>query len=209
MKTFIQISIIVLLQFVCIEQFAFSQDSVHLEKHVKHKFVPSSVKATMLAAALPGLGQVYNRKYWKIPLVYAGFGGMMYAAKQNSSNFRLYMKAFNDLTDENPETASYLKLKNAQTIDPAMFDEIKNPQSYSHYKDELDRLTKYYKQYRDLSFIGLGAWYIVTILDANVDASLFNYDVSENLDVSVMPIRFEQPGGYIVAGINVSLMFNF
>lgn len=163
----------------------------------------------MLAVALPGMGQIYNRKYWKIPLVYAGFGGMAYALGFNSSNYTTYMKALQDYQDDIPETNSYMKIKGLEGIDPATYDRINNPSGYKHYEDQMLRLVEYYKRYRDLSYIGIGFWYLITILDANVDASLFNYDVSNNLDIAVSPLQTQLPGGHLSAGVNVSLMFNF
>ena len=66
-------------------------------------------------------------------------------------------------------------------------------------------MVDYYKKYRDLSYIGIAAWYLVSILDANVDASLFNYDISDNLDITVAPVQVPLPGGFTGAGVNVSL----
>ena len=77
----------------------FAQDTLAVAKPVKHKFKAESLKATMMAVAFPGLGQIYNRKYWKIPVVYAGFGALIYSAGFNSTNYNQYMKAYQDFTD--------------------------------------------------------------------------------------------------------------
>ena len=71
------------------------------------------------------------------------------------------------------------------------------------------RQIDYYRKYRDLSYIGIAAWYLITILDANVDASLYNFDISNNLDLALFPGPVHLPGGYIAAGVNVSLTINF
>ena len=163
----------------------------------------------MLAVVFPGLGQVYNRKYWKIPLVYAGFGGLVYAIGFNSTNYTTYMKAYQDFTDNIPATNSFQLLPGLSEEDPSSYDPINNPQTYSYYKDQMLRLVDYYKRNRDLSYIGIAGWYLISILDANVDASLFNYDISDNLDVAVLPVQMALPGGYFGAGINVSLRVNF
>lgn len=209
LKIFNQILLVIVLQIVCFQQHTFAQDTVYFDRHLRQKFTPEPLKATMLAVALPGMGQVYNRKYWKIPVVYAGFGGLVYAIGKNSTFYSTYMKAYQDFTDDIPETNSYMTLKGLEGEDPASYDRIKNPKSYSHYKDQMLRLIDYYKRYRDLSYIGIGFWYIITILDANVDASLFNYDVSNNLDFAVSPVHTTLPGGGSGAGINVSLVLNF
>ncbi len=194
---------------ICFQQNTFAQDSVYIDKPARHRFSPEPLKATMLAVALPGLGQIYNRKYWKIPLVYAGFGSMIYFIGVNSSRYTTHMKAYQDFTDDIPQTNSYLEIKGFDEIPPSTYDKINDPQGYSYYKDQMKRLIDYYKRYRDLSYIGLGVWYMVSILDANVDASLFNYDVSNNLDIAVMPMPVILPAGYTGAGINVSFLFNF
>ena len=122
MKTFHKILIILILHLFCIQQNMFAQDTVAVAKPVKHKFKPETLKATMMAVAFPGLGQIYNRKYWKIPLVYAGFGGLIYSASFNSKNYNLYMKAYQDFTDVNPKTHSYLI--HLILADPATYDPV-------------------------------------------------------------------------------------
>jgi hypothetical protein len=166
----------------------------------------------MMAVALPGLGQIYNRKFWKIPLVYAGFGALIYSAGFNSSKYITYMKAYQDFIDVIPETKSYQNL--IIGIDPATYDPVLHPSTYnpataSYYKDGMLRMIDYYKRYRDLSYIGIAGWYLVSILDANVDASLFNYDVSDNLDIAVFPVQVPLPGGFMGAGVNVGFRVTF
>lgn len=167
------------------------------------------MKATMMAVVFPGLGQIYNRKYWKIPLVYAGFGSLVYAISFNSSHYITYIKAYQDFTDEIPQTNSYLNIPGMNNLDPASYDKSKNFESYTYYQGQMLRMVDYYKRYRDLSYIGIAGWYLISILDANVDASLFNYDVSDNLDIAVLPMSVPLPGGYYGAGVNVSLKVNF
>jgi hypothetical protein len=70
-------------------------------------------------------------------------------------------------------------------------------------------MVDYYKRYRDLSYIGIAGWYLISILDANVDASLFNYDVSPNLNLTLVPIQMTLPGGFMGAGVGVDLIINF
>jgi hypothetical protein len=70
-------------------------------------------------------------------------------------------------------------------------------------------MVDYYKRYRDLSYIGIAGWYLISILDANVDASLFNYDISPNLNLTFIPMQMSLPGGYMGAGLSVDLKVNF
>ena len=85
--------------------------------------------ATMLAVAFPGLGQIYNRKYWKVPFVYAGFGALIYFVGFNSSNYNKYMKAYQDFTDDIKETTSYLDVI-PDNIDPSTYDPVWYPTAY-------------------------------------------------------------------------------
>lgn len=211
MKIIHKILIIVILQLICIQQNIFSQDTVTIAKPVKQKFKPETLKATMMAVSFPGLGQIYNRKLWKIPVVYAGFGALIYSAGLNSKNYNLYMKAYQDFTDLIPQTQSYTRLI---LSDPATYDPVLHPKTYSlstysYYKDGMLRMVDYYKRYRDLSYIGIAGWYLISILDANVDASLFNYDVSPNLNLTLVPIQMTLPGGFMGAGVGVDLIINF
>jgi hypothetical protein len=182
-----------------------AQDSLSVTRPVKHKFQPQPLKATMMAVVLPGLGQIYNRKYWKIPLVYAGFGSMAYFISFNSTNYTKYVQATQDFIDQNPATNRFKTVPGLENIDPA----TTSLQNYNNYKDQLYRRIDYYKRYRDLSYIGIAAWYLASIIDANVDASLFNYDVSDNLDIAVLPTEIALPGGFVGAGLNVSLKIDF
>jgi hypothetical protein len=191
----------------------FAQDTLAVAKPVRHKFKPESLRATMLAVSFPGLGQIYNRKYWKIPVVYTGFGALIYSASFNSRNYLLYMKAYQDFTDKVKVTNSYLKLIPSSvpqtSYDAVVYPNTYVPSNYSYYKDAILRMVDYYKRYRDLSYIGIAGWYLFSILDANVDASLFNYDISNNLDITFVPMQMTLPGGFVGAGLSVGLKVNF
>ncbi len=211
MKNYQKIIILLIVLLICIPLSSKAQDSLSVAKQVKHKPLKDPMRASMLAVSFPGLGQIYNRKYWKIPLVYAGFGGLVYSVGFNSSNYTKYMKAYQDFTDANPETTSYLDIIKA---DPATYDPVLYPDDYDksnaqYYQDGMLRLVDYYKRYRDLSYIGIAGWYLISILDANVDASLFNYDISDNLDITVVPMQLTLPGGMMGAGLNVRMVINF
>ena len=188
-----------------------AQDSLLIETRENKMFKADPMRATMLAVALPGLGQIYNRKYWKIPLVYAGFGGAIFAINYNSTNYNVFMKAYQDFTDKIPETDSYLKLiKNADpsTYDPVLHPDTYDPSAASWYTDRMLRQVDYFKKYRDLSYIAFAAWYLITVLDANVDASLLNYDISNNLVLRMLPTP---PAHFCHAGpgMSVGLSFSF
>lgn len=211
MRTIKEIKIILIALFFCVPAVLPAQDSTVVARPAKRIFRPEPMKATMLAVAFPGFGQVYNRKYWKIPFVYAGFGGVAYSVGFNSGKYNEMMKAYQDFTDKIPETDSYIGL--IKGADPADYDPVLHPETYnpstkSWVEDNLLRAVDYYKQYRDLSYIGIAAWYLITVLDANVDASLANFDVTDQLDLQVAPLQMPVPG-VAGAGFNVSLTYNF
>lgn len=188
-----------------------AQDTVIVAESVRRGFKAEPLKATMLAVAFPGLGQIYNRKYWKIPVVYAGFGGLAYSVSFNTTNYNKMMKAYQDFTDLIPETDSYIKL--IKGAEPSQYDPVLHPDTYdpstqSWVEDNLLDGVDYYKKYRDLSYIGIAAWFLVTVLDANVDASLSDFDVSDKLDLKVAPLQVMLPG-ITGAGLNVSLIYKF
>lgn len=211
LRTIKKIKIILITLFFCVPAISPAQDSIVVARPALRIFRPEPMKATMLAVAFPGFGQVYNRKYWKIPFVYAGFGGIAYSVGFNTSKYNEMMKAYQDFTDKIPETDSYIGLikgSDPADYDPVLHPETYNPSTKSWVEDNLLRAIDYYKQYRDLSYIGIAAWYLITILDANVDASLANFDVTDQLDLQVAPLRMPVPG-VSGAGLNVSLIYNF
>jgi hypothetical protein len=227
-KTIPKILIIIILQLICFQQTICAQDTVKVvkpareniseqdtskaDKHLRKRFKPETMRATMLAVSFPGLGQIYNRKIWKIPVVYAGFGALIYSAGFNGKHYTLYMKAYQDFTDNILATDSYLKI-----IDPnvprSQYDKVFNPaadpSAVAFYEQGMLRMVDYYKRYRDLSYIGIAGWYLLSILDANVDASLFNYDVSPNLNITLAPVQMNLPGGFMGAGLCVDMKVNF
>lgn len=165
-----------------------AQDTVAVRKEKRYLIEP--VRSTMYAAALPGLGQIYNRKYWKVPLVYAGFGALGYAVTFNTRNYNKLIIAYQDFTDIIPETDSYIDL--LQALDPAEYDPVLHPETYNPsteawVRTQLINGVDYYRKYRDLSYIGIVAWYLITIIDAHVDASLFDYDVTDDLKATIIP----------------------
>jgi len=188
-----------------------AQDTISVPPLSKHVFKAEPLKATMLAVAFPGLGQLYNRKYWKVPFVYAGFGALIYSVSFNATHYNQMMKAYQDFTDKIPETNSYIPLikwAEPSTYDPVLYPNSYDPSTASWVAGNLLKSVDYYKKYRDLSYIGIAAWYLITVLDANVDASLFNFDVSKNLSLAVSPLQQPVPG-VMGAGLNISVIYTF
>lgn len=211
MKHVINTAVFFLL-FLASAQYTAAQDSIPIKAEKLKSYTLTPSRASMFASALPGLGQIYNRKYWKVPIVYAGFGALGYAVVFNTSHFNTYMKAYQDFTDNLPGTNSYIGLKGLREMDPTLYDPILQAENFdastaSWVKDQLMNGIEYYRRYRDLSYIGIAAWYLVTILDANVDASLFDYDIGEDLKASVAPLTISPYG--LTPGLSFSIVKNF
>ena len=151
----------------------------HKEKRDWNTWRPNPKRAMWLAIVLPGAGQIYNRKYWKLPLVYGGFVGCIYAMQWNNMMFRDYSKAYQDIMDTDPTTQSYNQFLHLGT---KITDENK-AQYQSIFKSRKDR----YRRWRDLSFFCLLGVYALSIVDAYVDASLSEFDISDDLTLRVEP----------------------
>ena len=179
-------------------------DSSLLESH-------SPAKASLYSAIFPGLGQIYNRKYWKLPLVYAGFGALGYSVTFNMTNYSKYKSAYIDFTDELPETQSYLDVISG-SLNPADFDPVLHPDTYdskqeSWFKEQLQLNMDYYRRNRDLSYIGLVGLYLLNIVDATVDAHLFDYDISNDLSMKIEPRLMYTGRNMNTLGLQISIAF--
>lgn len=132
------------------------------------KYVHSPHKASVYSAILPGLGQFYNKKYWKIPIVYAGIGTIGYFALANRAEYRkaneAYIYVFNE--EDYPIDNDLVGRYDANTL-----------------RDIRD----FYRRNMELSYILLAVWHALNIIDAAVDAHFFHYDVSDNLSVQLEP----------------------
>ena len=148
------------------------------QKIDKSHWVPNSKKALWLAIVFPGGGQIYNRKYWKLPLFYGGFLGCVYAISWNNTMYTDYSRAFIDIMSDDPNAKSYMNFI------PATY----NVEANRKRLQELFRKKKdYYRRYRDLSiFVAIGV-YVLSIIDAYVDAELSHFDISEDLGLRVRP----------------------
>jgi len=151
------------------------------EVPVEAEEVHSPKKATIYSAVLPGLGQAYNKKYWKIPIIYAGFGTIGYFIGWNNGFYSTYKLAYSDLTDDDPATDSYLDLEATQYYD------LDDPTDFNNFKSGLSKQQDYYRRNRDLLIIGMVAFYGLNIIDASVDAHLFDFDISEDLTLNWQP----------------------
>ena len=168
-----------------------------------HNFRPTPRKAVIYSALFPGMGQVYNRKYWKLPILYGGFVGFTYAITWNNGLYRDYLGAYQDIMDSNPETNDWHNLlpygRDPDTIDQKWFTDV------------LQKRKDYYRYYRDLSIIGTVALYMLAMVDAYVDAQLFDFNMSTDLSMRVAPavLREQQSGMLAASSYGLQLSFNF
>ncbi len=148
---------------------------------------PNAKRAMWLAIVLPGAGQIYNRKYWKLPFVYGGFVGCAYAMRWNNQMFRDYSQAYMDIMDDDPNTQSYNQfLHLGAKIDSS------NLERYQRlFKNRKDK----FRRWRDLSFFCLVGVYAISIIDAYVDASLSEFDISKDLSLRVEPTIINRSNG--------------
>jgi hypothetical protein len=152
---------------------SFSQSSTEINLP-KHRYFEdhNPTKAMWMSAALPGLGQYYNKKYWKIPIVYTGFSTLAYFSIINKQEYVKYRDAYSLKLELNGLTA------NIPLID-------------NYTKEQLLSMREYYQSNLELNYILFGAFYILQIIDAAVDAHLYQYDINDNLSFGIDPIIYQ------------------
>lgn len=143
------------------------------------RFNPNPMRAMWLSALCPGLGQIYNRHYWKLPIVIGAFVGLTYGTSWNNRMLNDYSKAYRDITDNDPNTRSYMDFY-PPTVKESDLDKSWLTTTLKNRKD-------YYRRYRDICIIGIAAVYLLNVIDAYVDASMMHFDVSPDLSMSWGP----------------------
>ncbi|PWE01052.1 DUF5683 domain-containing protein [Marinilabilia rubra] len=172
-------------------------------KQKEEEKIHSPHKATFYSAILPGLGQAYNKKYWKIPILYAGIGALGYAIHFNSTNYTKYKNAYRDFLIRDPGNKSYEKV-----IPVNLTVEDVEGQYADWFQQALENKREYYRRYRDLSYIGMAAVYLLNMIDATVDAHFYNFDVSDDLSMNIRPAVLE-PDPFSGNKIGIQLSLNF
>lgn len=153
-------------------------------KQKKHKrdwavWKPNPRRAMWLALVMPGAGQIYNRKYWKLPIFYGGFVGCAYALRWNNMMYRDYSQAYLDIMDDDPNTQSYNQFLHLGT----KITSTNQSQWQEVFRKRKDR----YRRWRDMSFFVMVGVYALSVIDAYVDASLSEFDISPNLSFHFSP----------------------
>ncbi len=146
--------------------------------HDKRQFKPDPIRSMWLALVFPGGGQIYNRKYWKLPIVYGGFLGCTYALTWNNQMLRDYSQAYLDIMDDDPNTKSY------EGMLPMGYDITGKEERFKTiFKNKKD----HFRKYRDLSIFAFAGVYLISIIDAYVDAELSTFDISPDLSIRLEP----------------------
>lgn len=149
---------------------------------------PDPHRAMWLALVIPGAGQIYNRKFWKLPIFYGGIMGCIYAMQWNNMMYKDYAQAYLDIMDDNPQTQSYNQfLHLGRTIDSS---------NEGNYKTIFKKRKDYYRRYRDMSFFVLIGVYALSVIDAYVDAELSVFDISRNLSMKIEPAIINSRQGW-------------
>lgn len=147
-------------------------------------FNPNPTKAVWLSALFPGLGQIYNRRYWKLPIIVGGYMGLAYATTWNNGMLRDYSNAYSDIMDSDPATNSYMDFFPPTTPESSL-DKTWLTKVLKSRKD-------FYRRNRDLCIISMVGVYLVAMVDAYVDASLSHFDISPDLSIDVAPAVFKE-----------------
>jgi len=166
----------------------------------KKRFIPNSNRSIWLALVFPGGGQIYNRKYWKLPIVYGGFVGCAYALNWNNKMYKDYSQAYLDIMDDDPNTKSFedfLPLNSSITGQEERYKEI-----FRKRKDT-------YRRQRDLSIFCFIGVYLLSVIDAYVDAELSDFDITKDIGLKVEPALFNdgRSNNYNSVGLQCSLKF--
>ncbi len=161
-----------------------AKQPIKVPEAVKAAFKPNPNKALWLSLVLPGAGQIYNRKYWKLPIIYGGFLGCAYALMWNQMMYRDYSQAYLDIMDDDPNTKSYMEML------PPRYDITGREDQF---KSIFKRKKDYYRRYRDLSAFCFVGVYLISVIDAYVDAQLSEFDISPDLSLRVKPSVISAP----------------
>ncbi len=179
------------------------EDSVKLSRQLRREqraleyanFKPDPSKSLWLALTFPGAGQIYNRKYWKLPIIYGGAMGVAYAVSYYGGHYNDYMRGYRDYLDTDPTTNYHLELV---------------PQGYpeSSAGNYVKNRVNSYRRYRDLFIVVGVAVYALSVIDAYVDAQLADFDISTDLSMKVRPkLDVEQHTGKPTAACQMQIYF--
>ena len=178
------------------------RDSAELADYGKQRVMKIDPnRALWLSMLCPGLGQVYNRRYWKLPIVVGGFVGMGYAISWNNKMLKDYTKAYSDIMDNDPNTKSYMDF-----YPPTVSESDIDPE---YLKKTLKAKKDFFRRNRDLCIIGIAGVYLICLVDAYVDAAMSKFDISDDLSMKVKPTLIEPSSTGKLPSVGVACAFTF
>ena len=178
------------------------RDSAELADYGKQRVMKIDPnRALWLSMLCPGLGQVYNRRYWKLPIVVGGFVGMGYAISWNNKMLKDYTKAYSDIMDNDPNTKSYMDF-----YPPTVSESDIDPE---YLKKTLKSKKDFFRRNRDLCIIGIAGVYLICLVDAYVDAAMSKFDISDDLSMKVKPTLIEPSSTGKLPSVGVACAFTF
>ena len=169
----------------------------------RERFVPDPIRAMWLGLVFPGGGQIYNHKYWKLPIIYGGFLGCVYALTWNSQMLHDYSQAYPDIMDKDPNTKIYEKML------PRGYDITGREERF---KNTFKNKKNFFRRNRDLSSFAFAGVYLLAVIDAYVDAELSTFDISHDLSLHLEPTVIQTTsartlGRETVPGIRFTLSY--
>jgi len=189
------------------QQINISNDSLKVTAYIQ-KIERSPKKASIYAALFPGLGQIYNKKYWKLPIVYGGYAGLIYVLGWNNNNYKDFFQGYRII-------AQYSSVANMKTEERAFLDNLiknpsislDNPSTFKYISTQLKSGKDFYRRNRDLTVIGIAALHVLSIIDASVDANLFDFDISDDLSMRIEPMPVNLGNQNLIVGFNLAINF--
>ena len=163
------------------------EDSLQKVGVSSNVWIPNPTKATWLAIVIPGGGQIYNRKYWKLPIFYGGFVGCTYALNWNNRMYKDYASAYKDAVNDNWSSTNITDLLPASYL---------RRTSHTQVTEVLRKRKDMYRKYRDLSIFAFVGVYLLSVVDAYIDAELSNFDISPDLSMRVEPTLLNGATGF-------------
>lgn len=169
----------------------------------QERFVPDPIRSMWLGLVFPGGGQIYNRKYWKLPIIYGGFLGCVYALTWNSQMLHDYSQAYLDIMDTDPNTKSYEKML------PIGYDISGREERF---KTIFKNKKNFFRRNRDLSIFAFAGVYLLAVIDAYVDGELSTFDISDDLSLHIEPTIIQTTsaktlGREMVPGVRFTLSY--
>lgn len=168
----------------------------------------SPKKASIYAALFPGLGQIYNRKYWKLPIVYGGYAGLIYVLGWNNNQYKDFFQGYRIIAAHS--STADMKLEERKFLDNLIKNpsiSLDNPSTFKYISTQLKSGKDYYRRNRDLTIIGIAALHVLSIIDASVDANLFDFDISDDLSMRIEPMPVFLGDQNLVMGFNLAIKF--